>query len=31
MDPKLIERKLGWESAHTLEDIILKMHNGILY
>ena len=30
MDPKLIEQKLSRKSAHTLEDIILRMHNGIL-
>jgi GDPmannose 4,6-dehydratase len=31
MDPRLIEEKLGWKSSHTLEEIILKMHNGILF
>jgi GDPmannose 4,6-dehydratase len=29
MDPKLIEQKLGWISDHTLDDIVLKMYNGI--
>jgi GDPmannose 4,6-dehydratase len=31
MDPSLIEQKLGWVSTHTLEEIILKMYNGILF
>lgn len=31
MDPRLIEQKCGWKSAHGLEEIILKMHNGILF
>ena len=31
MDSRLIEQKCGWKSAHALEEIILKMHNGILF
>jgi hypothetical protein len=31
MDPRLIEQKLDWKSAHTLEGIILKMHNEMLF
>ncbi|MCS5698089.1 GDP-mannose 4,6-dehydratase [Cyanobium sp. FGCU-52] len=31
IDPSLIEQKLGWVSTHTLEEIILKMYNGILF
>jgi len=31
MDPRLIEQKCGWRSSHTLEEIIQKMHNGILF
>ncbi len=31
MDPRLIEQKLGWKSAHTLEEIIHNMHHGVLF
>ena len=31
MDPSLIEQKLGWSSTHVLEEIIIKMYNGLLF
>ena len=31
MDPRLIEKKIGWKSAHTLEEIIYNMYHGVLF
>jgi len=31
MDPRLIEQTCGWKSAHTLEEVVHKMYNGILF
>lgn len=31
MDPRLIEYQLDWKSAHTLEQTVHKMYNGILF
>jgi GDPmannose 4,6-dehydratase len=31
MDPRLIEQKCRWKSDHTLEEIIAKMYNEILF
>lgn len=31
MDPKKIEEQLGWQSTNSLDEIIMKMHQGILF
>jgi GDPmannose 4,6-dehydratase len=31
MDPRIINQKLGWKSGHTLEDIVQKMYNNVLF